>query len=352
MSNFNTINKNFSAKKSDPKLDLGIYGNNNNSNSAFIDIGAIIISILWVIFSIFFLTFGDKQEVGSLAEASLLLNCLVVFVPVAMIGTFSMNLKMSRKLKEEALKLQTAVDAMRRNQVAQQQVSGLSVKPGTERKIDGMDETQKKVENEIVKFSTRRETSDVLGGNVALKKHKPNFRTEEPPLPLDGKDNGSINSNISVTIGDFIKAANFPDDENDKDGLASLKNALEDRDLAKLLHATQDSLRIMSKDGIYVDALGITSGKVELWRDFGNGKRGKKLSGIVSFHDNSILEKVSLRFKTDTVFKDVVHHFLRQFDVVFTEFSKNASDGEILEFSKTRTVLTFLILASIAGTFD
>ena len=49
---------------------------------------------------------------------------------------------------------------------------------------------------------------------------------------------------------------------------------------------------------------------------------------------------------------DVVHHFLRQFDVVFTEFSKNASDDEIFKFSKTRTALTFLILASIAGTFD
>ena len=340
MSNINKINQNFSTKKSDPNLDFGIYGN-NNSNSSFIDISAIVISILWVIFSIFFLTFGEKQDTESLAKTSLLLNCLAVFVPVAMIGTFSMNLKMSRKLKDEAIKLQTAVDAMRRTQITQQQVSGLSVKSDAGRKID-----------EIAKFSTRRETSDVPGKNAALKKHKPSFRSEEPPLPLDGNDDNSTDSNASVTIGDFIKAANFPDNANDKDGLGSLRKALEDRDLAKLLHAAQDSLRIMSEDGIYVDVVGITIGKVELWRDFGNGKRGKKISGIAGFHDTSILEKVRLRFKTDTVFMDVVHHFLRQFDVVFTEFSKNASDDEIFKFSKTRTALTFLILASVAGTFD
>ena len=72
-------------------------------------------------------------------------------------------------------------------------------------------------------------------------------------MPLDGNDNNSRDSNASVTIGDFIKAANFPDNANDKDGLGSLRKALEDRDLAKLLHAAQDSLRIMSEDGIYVD---------------------------------------------------------------------------------------------------
>ena len=169
-------------------------------------------------------------------------------------------------------------------------------------------------------------------------------------MPLD--DNNYTDSNASVTIDDFIKAANFPDNANDKDGLGSLRKALEDRDLAKLLNAAQDSLRIMSEDGIYVDTVGITIGKVELWRDFSDGKRGKKISGIAVFHDTSILEKVSSRFKTDTVFIDVVHHFLRQFDVVFTEFSKNASDNEILKFSKTRTALTFLILANVAGTFD
>ena len=158
--------------------------------------------------------------------------------------------------------------------------------------------------------------------------------------------------NTSISVGEFIKAANFPDDENDKEGLNSLRKALLDRDLAKLFHAAQDSLRIMSEDGVYIDSIQFKTGKVELWRNFANGKRGKKLSGILNFDDDTSLQKVNSRFKKDTIFKDVTHHFLRQFDLIFTEFSKNASDDEILQFSKTRTALLFLILANIAGTFD
>jgi len=153
-------------------------------------------------------------------------------------------------------------------------------------------------------------------------------------------------------IDDFIKAADLPDSANDEEGLGALKRALQDRDLAKLLHATQDSLKILSEEGVYIDALDVKPGEITLWRDFGKGKRGKKLSGIINFSNKDILEEANLRFKTDTVFKDVVHHFLRQFDSVFTEFNTNASDNDILDFSTTRTAKTFLILAFIAGTFE
>ena len=57
-----------------------------------------------------------------------------------------------------------------------------------------------------------------------------------------------------------------------------IRKALEDRDLAKLLNATQDTLQILSKEGIYLDALNVEPGDVKLWRDFGKGKRGKSLS--------------------------------------------------------------------------
>ena len=112
------------------------------------------------------------------------------------------------------------------------------------------------------------------------------------------------------------------------------------------------TLKILSKEGIYIDVLDVQPGEIRLWRDFGKGKRGKKLAGIINFSNNEVLQKANSRFKTDTVFKDLVHHFLRQFDNVFTEFSTNASDDDILNFSTTRTAKTFLILAFIAGTFE
>ena len=60
MSNFKNIDENLRNKSFGYKLDLGVYGKENNSNSFFIDITAIVLSIAWVVFSIFFLTFREK----------------------------------------------------------------------------------------------------------------------------------------------------------------------------------------------------------------------------------------------------------------------------------------------------
>lgn len=352
MSNFKKIDENLRNKSFGSKLDLGVYGKENNSNSFFIDIIAIVLSIAWVVFSIFFLTFREKTSLNSPSETSFILDCMAVFVPVAMIATISMSLKVSRKLEEQTIKHQNEIDALRRTYVTQQQVSGFSVKSTAERQYDESTMVREKAETGVAKFSTRRDLNDDHIKNPALRKTKPSFLKEEPLLPLE-EDNTTLDEpNTLLSVGEFIKAANFPDDENDQEGLSSLRKALLDRDLAKLLHAAQDSLRIMSEDGIYIDSIEFKTGKVELWRSFGNGTRGKKLSGIVNFYNNTNLQKVNSRFKNDTVFKDVTHHFLRQFDLIFTEFSKNASDDEILQFSKTRTALVFLILADLAGTFD
>jgi len=352
MSNFKKIEENLRNKSFGSKLDLGVYGKENNSNSFFIDITAIVLSIAWVVFSIFFLTFREKTSLNSPSETSFILNCMAVFVPVAMIATISMSLKISKKLKEQTIKFQTEIDALRRTYVTQQQVSGLSVRSNAERQNDEVTKSSQKTETEVAKFSSRRDLNNDHIENLALRKTKPSFLKEEPLLPLEEDNNALNRPNTLISVGEFIRAANFPDDENDKEGLRSLRKALLDRDLAKLLHAAQDSLRIMSEDGVYIDSIQFKTGKVELWRNFGNGTRGKKLSGIVNFDNNTNLQKVNSRFKNDTVFKDVTHHFLRQFDLIFTEFSKSASDDEILQFSKTRTALVFLILADLAGTFD
>ena len=349
MSELSQSNNKIPEKFSDSKLDLGIYGKENKSNSTIIDISTILISIVWVVFSIFFLTFGENRANADVGKVNFLLNCLAVFIPVVVIATFSIVIKMSGILKGEVLKLQTEIDAMRRIYVTQQQVSGLRVKPGIEKKLNEIEAAQKKTQSEIAKFSTRREPSDFLDEKAAITKNRPSFTKNEPLLPLDVQETAE---GSAVLINDFIKAADLPDSADDKEGLGALKRALQDRDLAKLLHATQDSLKILSKEGIYIDALKLEPGEITLWRDFGKGKRGKKLAGIINFSNNEVLQKANSRFKTDTVFKDVVHHFLRQFDNVFTEFSTNASDDDILNFSTTRTAKTFLILAFIAGTFE
>ena len=207
MSKLNQSHNKIPERFSDSKLGLGIYGKENKSNSTIIDISTISISILWVVFSIFFLTFGEDRTDENLEKANFLLNCLAVFIPVVVIVTFSIVLKMSGKLKGEVLKLQTEIDAMRRTYVTQQQVSGLTIRPGIEKKINEIEAAQKKTDNEVAKFSTRRETNEHSHQKAALSKSKATFKNDEPPLPLEVKENGVGGSNPSILIGDFIKAA-------------------------------------------------------------------------------------------------------------------------------------------------
>ena len=56
--------------------------------------------------------------------------------------------------------------------------------------------------------------------------------------------------------------------------------------------------------------------------------------------------------RDDVVFRDAVHHFLRKFDLVFTEFCVDANDDNLTLFAATRSGRAFMLLGRIAGTFD
>ena len=56
--------------------------------------------------------------------------------------------------------------------------------------------------------------------------------------------------------------------------------------------------------------------------------------------------------RSDPVFRDASHHFLRLFDKTFAEFEQRASDGEIAALAETRTARAFMLLGRVTGTFD
>jgi hypothetical protein len=56
--------------------------------------------------------------------------------------------------------------------------------------------------------------------------------------------------------------------------------------------------------------------------------------------------------RTDPVFRDAAHHFLRQFDRSFQAFEKTATDEDIVELSNTRTARAFMLFGRVAGVFD
>ncbi len=126
---------------------------------------------------------------------------------------------------------------------------------------------------------------------------------------------------------------------------------MQDRQSAELIQASQDVLTLLSQEGIYMDDLVPDRARPEIWRRFAEGQRGRPIATLGGVRDRSSLALTAARMRNDPIFRDAVHHFLRKFDRVFSEFEKSATDQEIAALSDTRTARAFMLLGRVTGIF-
>ena len=155
-----------------------------------------------------------------------------------------------------------------------------------------------------------------------------------------------------LSVADAIRALNFPENPDDREGFRALRAALEDRNTAKLIRAAQDVLTLLSQEGIYMDDLRPDRARPELWRRFAQGERGRTIAALGGIRDRSSLALTAARMREDTVFRDAAHHFLRSFDKTFQDFEKVASDADLAELADTRTARAFMLFGRVTGIFD
>ena len=151
---------------------------------------------------------------------------------------------------------------------------------------------------------------------------------------------------------ELIIALNFPDDEHDTAGFAALRKAMRDSSVQRLIQASQDVLTLLSQDGIYMDDLVPNAVDPELWRRFGAGERGGSIAALGAIDREEAVAFVARRVREDTIFRDAVHHFLRNFDRLVARLAPEASDGELDALTQTRSARAFMVLGRAAGTFD
>jgi len=340
--------------RKDPALDLGVYGRKEGSSVSAAEIVAGLLTLVWLFaVGVFFFVMGGWQAVANDA-LGYLMTFMGVVLPIAMIWIAATVAKTSRIMREESARLQTAIDAMRQAYVTQQQTAGFAIKPSVEKKLDEIAAAQKKTETVIATFTTRRDGPAAApppqdsGEKAAL------ARTRQP----DGDRQASLalgtgeEYRAPISVSEFIRALNFPENEKDKEGFRTLRRALEDRETSRLVRAAQDVLTLLSQDGIYMDDLNPDRARPEIWRKFAQGERGRSIAALGGIRDRSSLALASGRMKNDPVFRDAVHHFLRQFDRTFAAFEGNASDQEIAGLANTRTARAFMLLGRVTGTFD
>lgn len=315
-----------------------------------LEIGGAILSLIWVVLILVYVLItppgSDAQTFG------LVMTLLMVFLPVALIWVVVITLRSVRDLRAEAARLQATVDAMRASYVQTQGQAQPALKPSVERKIDEIAAVTRQAGTVLATFTSRRDSALTVPSadrKAALAPPVPEPSAEQAALAL-GTPPEDTRPPISIT--DFIRALNFPESPEDKEGFRALRLALEDRTVTKLIRAAQDVLTLLSQDGIYMDDLTPDLSRPDLWRRFAAGERGRSIAGLGGIRDRASLALTTGRMKSDPVFRDAAHHFLRAFDKTFAAFEPNASDADLTELGDTRTARAFMLLGRVTGTFD
>lgn len=338
----------------DPKpssLELGLYGSEPPApRITGIEVVAIVLSLAWVgAVAFFFLRGGEGDAAAN--PLSGMLSILAILMPIALIWVAASAARTAKGLREEAARLQASIDAMRAAYIEQQQKPAMELKPAVVEKLDELLRAQQAAADQNpATFTSLRALTPPQDRAAVVPADAPQDPEGEGPQPALALTTPEKSDPISVA--DFIKALNFPENEHDKEGFRTLRRALEDHATERLIRASQDVLTLLSQDGIYMDDLRPDRARPEVWRQFAQGDRGRSIAPLGGIHDRSSLVLAAGRMKKDPVFRDAVHHFLRHFDRTFMEFERNASDAEIVDLAATRTARAFMLLGRVTGTFD
>ena len=332
--------------KADKQIDLGALARTEEPAFSVTELVAAALAVVWVVAVVIYVL-GAPEGTGTLG---LVMTLLVVFLPLALIWAAVTTLRSVRVLRAEAARLQASVDAMRNAYINSQQSGAAGLRPSVEKKLDDI---ARKTETALATFTSRRDvgltqpSADRKAALIAPSAPQP--ADEQPGLAL-GTPADSLR--LPLSVADFIRALQFPENPDDRDGFRALRLALEDREVAKLIRASQDVLTLMSQEGIYMDDLRPDRARPELWRRFAAGERGRGIAAIGGVRDRSSLALTAGRMREDPVFRDAGHHFLRTFDRMFQQFEKNATDAEIADLADTRTARAFMLFGRVMGVFD
>ncbi len=311
--------------------------------AAAAEIIAAVLSVLWIAGVGLYFLFADDPRAPRVDTPRFVMTLLAIFLPVAMIWIGAAAARAARLMREESARLQAAIDAIRQGYIDRQAPPG--PRGTVEEKLEEIARAQRKTESALATFTSIR--------------HMPEPLAPLAPLPPQGADDqaslalGTPAEALSepVSTADFLRAINFPENGEDKEGFRALRRALHDRQTAQLITAAQDILSLLAQEGIYMDDLNPDRARPEIWRRFARGERGRAIAALGGVRDRSSLALVAGRMRTDPAFRDTAHHFLRRFDDMLIGFERNASDAELAELSDTRTARAFMLLGRVAGSF-
>ncbi|KIC11864.1 hypothetical protein RA19_04300 [Leisingera sp. ANG-M1] len=324
-----------------PRLDGP--GSNGLGGAELLAIG---LGALWLLAAAGLYLFGPED--GGLSQwTDVITGVLALVLPLAMLWVAASAARSARVMREESEQLQAAIDGLRQTYLTQAQQHAAVAEPSVTKRLEEIAEATRKTETALATFQTSRRDTPARPAIPAAAAEMTAAEQGSLALGTDAADTAP-----PLAAEQFIRAMNFPETAEDHEGFAALRAALQDRKAAQVIQAAQDVLTLLSQDGIYMDDLRPDMARPEIWRQFGQGARGRAVAALGGVRDRTSLALTAARMKQDPIFRDAAHHFLRRFDQMFADFETEATDSEISALSDTRTARAFMLLGRVAGTFD
>lgn len=293
---------------------------------------------------------------------SLVIIALTAFVPIVLIWFVALLADAMDSLKFEASSLRSEMANMQASSdsnlpvpVPQPTHMEISQDSWIKEQLTQITTLAKQTEGQVadiaLKTSQKRRKSDANRNAPALPIGvSPDARDlNQPALPLTGPTHAE---GAPITVQEFLKALNFPDSPEDREGFRVMRRAKEVRTLSQLLTTCQSLLSMLSQDGIYMDDLKPDPTDPEIWRRYAQGERNASTTTLGAIRDRSALALARNRMRVDTDFRATVHSYLVQFLDTLSHFEPNAEDTELLELADTRSGKAFMLLGRLVGTFD
>lgn len=341
-----------------------------NRSHAFLVAGGL--SLLWLICVIAYAAgfFGllDAAVLAPRQAAALevALFLLAAFAPIAFFFYGALLSGKAEEIRVETARLSSAIDALRHSvapramPTANDLADALTVASRTmmaEEKaalaagltrLDGaLAETQSMMDELTQRESKARRAAKKTSGPRALADQN------QPALPLGANGEVAAENTVEISWANVVRALDFPRDEKDEDGFAILRQVVTDHDFASLLQAAEDTLTLLSEEGLFMEDLKPEHAPLATWRAYADGGRGLGVDKIGGIDDEVALALARSKMRTDPVFRDAAMHFLRRFDrLIVRMFRELGDDPMVLEVADSRTGRAFMIAARVMGVFD
>lgn len=150
----------------------------------------------------------------------------------------------------------------------------------------------------------------------------------------------------------FVRAANFPDSEDDRETLEALYAVLTDREAAALLQTAEDVLSTLADLNLFMEDMPVHHAPAELWRSFILDGTTRDVLDIGGIRDAHAIQDVEFALNDRPEFLTISKTFFDQYEQLLTRLFEETDDPTLaVELADTRTGRAYMLIGRAEGRF-